>query len=93
MPKAKKGKKGADMDVAGATKERLNAMIGEVEAFELWQLERVAAAVAAPSALFKPNCNLVIIDFLVRHGWLTPEMPGYCELVAGLHSGAVPCIE
>jgi hypothetical protein len=34
---------------------------------------------------FKPNCNLVIIDFLVRHGSLEPETAGYSELVTALH--------
>lgn len=61
-----------------------DAKDGEVESFELWSLERVAQAVAAPVSLFKPNCNLVIIDFLVRHGWLTPESPGYFQLTDGL---------
>ena len=60
---------------------------GEVESFELWSLDRVAQVVAAPAPLFKPNCNLVVIDFLVRHGFVTPELPGYIELVSGLRSG------
>ena len=34
MPKAKKGKKDASADVAGATKSRLNAIMGEFEAFD-----------------------------------------------------------
>jgi hypothetical protein len=34
---------------------------------------------------FKPNCNLVIIDFLVRHGLLDPDQEGYAEIVSGLH--------
>jgi hypothetical protein len=29
----------------------------------------------------------VIIDFLIRHGYVTPEQPGYLELVARLRSG------
>ena len=33
---------------------------------------------------FKFNCNLVIIDFLVRHGFITPEEPDYMAIVAGL---------
>ena len=40
---------------------------GETENFELWDLDRVAAAVAnvgGDGTLFKPNCNLVVIDFL-----------------------------
>jgi hypothetical protein len=34
---------------------------------------------------FKPNCNLVIIDFLIRHGLLDPDQTGYAELVSSLH--------
>lgn len=33
---------------------------------------------------FKDNCNLVIIDFLLRHGHFAPENTGYLDLVAGL---------
>lgn len=40
--------------------------------------------IISSSDYFKDNCNLVIIDFLVRHGVLTPENPGYPQLVAGL---------
>ena len=42
---------------------------GEVECFELWDLERVCALIEAPTgggALFKPNVCLVVIDFLIR---------------------------
>ncbi len=34
-----------------------------------------------------PCSCLVIIDFLIRHGYITPEMPGYLQLVTGLRSG------
>ena len=34
---------------------------------------------------FKLNCNLVIIDFLVRHGYITPKDEDYLEIVRGLH--------
>jgi isopentenyldiphosphate isomerase len=39
---------------------------GEVESFELLPIETVKEIVR-DSEEFKPNCNLVIIDFLVRH--------------------------
>lgn len=30
---------------------------------------------------FKPNCGLILVDFLVRHGLVTPENePDYIEL-------------
>jgi hypothetical protein len=35
---------------------------------------------------FKLNCNLVIIDFLVRHGYIDQEAPDYLEIVQGLRS-------
>lgn len=56
---------------------------GEVEVFELWPLDRVAESVRT-SGDWKFNVNLVVIDFLVRHGWLTPEEPDYVEIVKGL---------
>ena len=36
---------------------------------------------------FKPNCCLVIIDFCVRHGFITPDEPGYVKLVQSLRVG------
>lgn len=51
-----------------------------------WPVGRVAQ-VMATTADYKENCCLVIIDWLIRHGYLTPDMPGYCELLAGLRSG------
>lgn len=59
---------------------------GEVSEFALKPLEEVADIVATTTE-FKTNCCLVIIDFLIRHGYITPEMPGYLQLVTGLRSG------
>lgn len=59
---------------------------GEVESFELLPIDRVAHVISETQE-FKPNCNLVIIDFMVRHGVLQPEQPRYAELVAALRSG------
>jgi uncharacterized protein DUF4743 len=59
---------------------------GEVEAFELWPLEKVAQTVRETTA-FKFNCNLVIIDFLIRHGFIEPDHPEYSDLIHGLRSG------
>ncbi|MEC8136822.1 MAG: DUF4743 domain-containing protein, partial [Pseudomonadota bacterium] len=37
---------------------------------------------------FKFNCNLVIIDFLIRHGILDPDSePDYTDLCRGLYKG------
>ncbi len=62
---------------------------GEVEDFYLWPVEQVLETVRDTNA-FKFNCNLVIIDFLLRHGYIGPENEGYLELICGLYppSGA-----
>lgn len=56
---------------------------GEVDEFQLWPLERVAQQVRDSDEI-KHNCNLVIIDFLLRHGYITEEYSEYAELMAGL---------
>jgi isopentenyldiphosphate isomerase len=56
---------------------------GEIEEFMLWPIARVAEIVRDTQE-FKFNCNLVIIDFLVRHGLIAPEHPDYLEIVKGL---------
>jgi len=56
---------------------------GEIESFELWPIEKVMDTVAETEE-FKFNCNLVIIDFLVRHGLIAPDHPDYVEIAHGL---------
>ncbi len=56
---------------------------GEVEEFMLLPLDEVARIVLETEEL-KLNCNLVVIDFLIRHGWLLPHHPEYLDLVTGL---------
>ncbi len=55
----------------------------EVEKFELMDIEDVAKLVS-DSDRFKINCNLVIIDFLVRHGVLTYKDRDYFKIVKSL---------
>lgn len=56
----------------------------EVEEFKLWPVSRLAEIVRDTSK-FKFNCNLVIIDFLIRHGILTPDNePDYMTLCHNL---------
>ena len=57
---------------------------GEVEGFELHPIEQVMKMVDQGEA-FKPNCNLVIIDCLIRHGYIGPQHPDYLALLEGLH--------
>ena len=46
-----------------------------------------AVSPRAPADEFKDNCNLVILDFMMRRGYLTPDMPGYLELLSSLRAG------
>jgi 8-oxo-dGTP pyrophosphatase MutT (NUDIX family) len=56
---------------------------GEVEEFKLLPIEEVARLVRETDE-FKLNCNLVVIDFLVRHGLITPDHPEYLGIATGL---------
>ncbi|WP_456379294.1 DUF4743 domain-containing protein [Thiolapillus sp.] len=58
---------------------------GEVESFVLLPVEEVARLVRETDE-FKLNCNLVVIDFLLRHGYIEPQDDEYLELVIGLRS-------
>jgi len=59
---------------------------GEVESFELWDLQRVIDSLASDTQEWKPNVALVIIDMLVRRGFLPPEEAGYVEIVRSLRA-------
>lgn len=59
---------------------------GEVEAFFLWPIEQVISTVYTSTA-FKANCALVVIHFLIRHGFIDPEHPDYLALLHGLLAG------
>ena len=56
---------------------------GEVESFALVPMDE-ACRLVAETKEFKPNVALVLVDFFVRHGIVTPEEPGYVELVKAL---------
>lgn len=62
---------------------------GEVDAFYLWPLQQVVETVRDSDA-FKFNCALVIIDFLVRHGYIDADEPAYCDIVEGLTARPEP---
>lgn len=57
---------------------------GEVESFALWEMRDVIKSLVAESDEWKPNVALVIIDMLVRHGFVAPEEAGYIDLVRSL---------
>lgn len=56
---------------------------GEVHSFELWPIGRVFETVRDTTE-FKYNCNLVLIDFFVRHGMLSADDPDFLPIVSGL---------
>ena len=60
---------------------------GEVESFELRDLDWVLNTLSAGGpAGYKPNCNLVVIDFLIRHGVISPLSSKYLNLVQELRN-------
>ena len=61
---------------------------GEVQEFFLWSLKDVLESLDEDYAdPIKPNCYVVIIDWLVRCGHLSPDVPGYLDVLRGLRSG------
>lgn len=57
---------------------------GEVEWFQLWDVEKIKSGLA--DGLFKPSYALVLLDFFVRHGVLdTVTEPDYIEICSRLH--------
>lgn len=58
---------------------------GEVADFKLLPLPEVIDLVRNTDE-FKLNCNLVIVDFCIRHGFIKPEDPDYLQIVEGLHT-------
>lgn len=58
---------------------------GEVAEFRLLPAAEVLDIVESTED-FKFNCNLVIIDFCIRHGVLPPEHPDYEAILKGLRS-------
>ncbi|EPX74787.1 thiamine diphosphokinase Tnr3 [Schizosaccharomyces octosporus yFS286] len=70
-----------DIPINEDTKLRPND--GEVAEFHLWTLDQVIQGLAEQR--FKPNCALVILDFFIRHGILSPEHPQYYETFQRIH--------
>jgi isopentenyldiphosphate isomerase len=57
----------------------------EVSEFKLMNISEIKEAMV--NREFKSNCNLVMMDFFIRHGILTPdEEPDYVEIQTKLHS-------
>ena len=61
---------------------------GEVEDFFLWTVDQIKDSMAPDfDDPIKPNCYLVIIDYLLRVGYISPETPGYLDVLQELRSG------
>lgn len=57
---------------------------GEVDSFNLLTLQQTVDALVKGE--FKPNCALIMVDFLVRHGYITTENePNFLQLVTRMH--------
>lgn len=73
-----------DLDLSGEKDVVCKPNDEEVEGFEVMVVEQVKEALAKSE--FKPNCALVMLDFLIRHGVYTKESePDYVEIVSRLH--------
>lgn len=70
-----------DLELPESFEPRCND--GEVERFELLPISDVAERVRDTQD-FKINCNLVIIDFLIRHGYLTENEPDFQHIRSSL---------
>jgi 8-oxo-dGTP pyrophosphatase MutT (NUDIX family) len=57
---------------------------GEVAEFKLVDADEALQLVSETDEL-KLNCNLVFIDFFIRHGIIKPEHEHYLEIIGGLH--------
>lgn len=61
---------------------------GEVQEFFTWTVEDLLQSMALDyQDPIKPNCYVVIIDWLLRQGHLSPEEPGYLDVLRELRSG------
>ena len=63
---------------------------GEVDEFVLLSVDDALQSVRERLPLWKPNAALVMVDFAVRHGFVTPDEAGYEQLVRGLRAGMEP---
>ena len=64
------------------------AVDGEVDDFFVWGLDEVKASMMSDyHDPIKPNCYPVIIDYLLRKGHLSPEVPGYLDILRNLRGG------
>ncbi|KAM4611089.1 thiamine pyrophosphokinase 2 isoform 2-T2 [Polymixia lowei] len=71
-----------DLELPPAFKPRIGD--GEVQDFYLLPIDKVKELLVSDE--FKPNCAMVVLDFLIRHSFIEPDTePFYQEFVANLH--------
>ena len=58
----------------------------QVESFSLLPISEVQRLVRQTTE-YKPNCAVVIIDFFLRHGLVSPDQKGYLALLESLRRG------
>ena len=58
---------------------------GEMEGFRLMTMNELISCVEE-TCDFKFNCAFVVIDFLIRHGYIKPDHKDYLKLINGLHN-------
>ncbi|CCH58844.1 hypothetical protein TBLA_0A10660 [Henningerozyma blattae CBS 6284] len=57
---------------------------GEVEAFNLFTLQQVVESLKKLE--FKPNCGLIMVEFLIRHGYINPDNePNFLTIQNKIH--------
>lgn len=71
-------------DLALTLGEQPTPDIVEVEKFELLSATKVLEILENDKDAFKPICAMVMIDFFIRHGIITPDYPDYNMLVMGV---------
>lgn len=61
---------------------------GEVQEFFAWTVPQLLASLAPEfDDPIKPNCYPVMIDWLLRQGHLSPDVPGYLDVLRELRNG------
>lgn len=77
-----------DLHLPPNIQPKINEADGEVEKFEVMSPSTMLEALVAGE--FKPSSALAIVDFLVRHGYVTEEIePRFAELCMELRKGMV----
>ena len=64
------------------------AVDGEVESFERVAVADLLDRLARDDDAWKPNVGTVLVDFVLRHGFVDPDEADYLELVDALRAGS-----